>query len=96
MIANNFLNKTVWPSGLRRRLKAPVHNGVGSNPTAVSIAHYHHGVQRQHATSFFASLLWNTTAAIRIANLVTTTRAQPIHTKMSHAAVGLHGDDVQC
>ena len=29
--------KTVWPSGLRRWLKAPVRKGVGSNPTAVNI-----------------------------------------------------------
>ena len=29
--------KTVWPSGLRRWLKAPVRKGVGSNPTAVII-----------------------------------------------------------
>ena len=28
-------DKTVWPSGLRRWLKAPVRKGVGSNPTAV-------------------------------------------------------------
>ena len=28
-------SKTVWPSGLRRWLKAPVRKGVGSNPTAV-------------------------------------------------------------
>ena len=35
-----FLVKTVWPSGLRRWLKAPVRKGVGSNPTAViSLAH---------------------------------------------------------
>ena len=27
--------KTLWPSGLRRWLKAPVRKGVGSNPTAV-------------------------------------------------------------
>ena len=27
---------TVWPSGLRRWLKAPVRKGVGSNPTAVT------------------------------------------------------------
>ena len=26
--------KTVWPSGLRRWLKAPFRKGVGSNPTA--------------------------------------------------------------
>ena len=33
---DNFpLLKTVWPSGLRRWLKAPVRKGVGSNPTAV-------------------------------------------------------------
>ena len=28
--------KTVWPSGLRRWLKAPVRKGVGSNPTALN------------------------------------------------------------
>ena len=27
--------RTVWPSGLRRWLKAPVREGVGSNPTGV-------------------------------------------------------------
>jgi hypothetical protein len=31
-------SKTVWPSGLRRWLKAPVRKGVGSNPTAVIAA----------------------------------------------------------
>ena len=30
-----FSALTVWPSGLRRWLKAPVRKGVGSNPTAV-------------------------------------------------------------
>ena len=29
------LPKTVWPSGLRRWLKAPFRKGVGSNPTGV-------------------------------------------------------------
>ena len=29
-------NKTLWPSGLRRWLKAPVRKGVGSNPTGVT------------------------------------------------------------
>ena len=29
-------NMTVWPSGLRRWLKAPFRKGVGSNPTAVT------------------------------------------------------------
>ena len=33
--------KTVWPSGLRRWLKAPVRKGVGSNPTAVNHAVQH-------------------------------------------------------
>ena len=28
--------KTVWPSGLRRWLKAPFRKGMGSNPTAVN------------------------------------------------------------
>ena len=30
--------KTVWPSGLRRWLKAPFRKGVDSNPTAVNVA----------------------------------------------------------
>ena len=30
-------NMTVWPSGLRRWLQAPVRRGVGSNPTAVTL-----------------------------------------------------------
>ena len=29
--------ETVWPSGLRRWLQAPVRKGVGSNPTAVIV-----------------------------------------------------------
>ena len=29
------MHLTVWPSGLRRLIQAPVHKGVGSNPTAV-------------------------------------------------------------
>ena len=28
--------KTLWPSGLRRWLQAPVRKGVGSNPTGVT------------------------------------------------------------
>ena len=32
-----WANMTVWPSGLRRWLQAPVRKGVGSNPTAVSL-----------------------------------------------------------
>ena len=30
--------KTVWPSGLRRCLQAPVRKGVSSNPTAVTFS----------------------------------------------------------
>ena len=33
-----FTIMTVWPSGLRRWLQAPVRKGVGSNPTAVILA----------------------------------------------------------
>ena len=33
--SNVIYFKTVWPSGLRRWLKAPVRKGVGSNPTGV-------------------------------------------------------------
>ena len=35
--------KTVWPSGLRRWLQAPVRKGVGSNPTAVILDWYSFG-----------------------------------------------------
>ena len=35
--------KTVWPSGLRRWLQAPVRKGVGSNPTAVMLHFYTFG-----------------------------------------------------
>jgi hypothetical protein len=33
---NQRKTKTVWPSGLRRWLKAPFRKGMGSNPTAVT------------------------------------------------------------
>ena len=33
--AHASMTSTVWPSGLRRWLQAPVRKGVGSNPTAV-------------------------------------------------------------
>ena len=33
-----MLSQTVWPSGLRRWLQAPVRKGVGSNPTAVTFS----------------------------------------------------------
>ena len=29
---------TIWPSGLRRWLKAPFRKGVGSNPTVVTFS----------------------------------------------------------
>ena len=32
------MHPTVWPSGLRRWLQAPVRKGVGSNPTAVTFS----------------------------------------------------------
>ena len=35
MYKHNAVDKTLWPSGLRRWLKAPVRKGVGSNPTGV-------------------------------------------------------------
>ena len=31
--------KTLWPSGLRRWLKAPFRKGVGSSPTGVTYGH---------------------------------------------------------
>ena len=35
------MHPTVWPSGLRRWLQAPVRKGVGSNPTAVILCKRH-------------------------------------------------------
>ena len=40
MCVPSLLRKTVWPSGLRRWLKAPFRKGVGSNPTGVIFATY--------------------------------------------------------
>ena len=44
-------SKTVWPSGLRRWLKAPFRKGVGSNPTAVNV----HGFMGQRFEALKAS-----------------------------------------
>jgi hypothetical protein len=35
MVWMNLISRTLWPSGLRRWLKAPFRKGVGSNPTGV-------------------------------------------------------------
>ena len=40
---SNSCHPTVWPSGLRRWLQAPVRKGVGSNPTAVNSTGTAHG-----------------------------------------------------
>ena len=37
MTSAEHIIKTVWPSGLRRWLQAPVRKGVGSYPTAVTV-----------------------------------------------------------
>ena len=48
--------KTVWPSGLRRWLQAPVRKGVGSNPTAVMLsAQCTHTRPANHAVNNAAS-----------------------------------------
>jgi hypothetical protein len=43
--------KTVWPSGLRRWLRAPFRKGVGSNPTAVI---FHRRTYISYNTSAYA------------------------------------------
>ena len=40
--------RTVWPSGLRRWLQAPVRKGVGSNPTAVTFGNVVAILSRNH------------------------------------------------
>ena len=44
---------TVWPSGLRRWLKAPFRKGVGSNPTAVIPTHQTDRCRWSQAWTFF-------------------------------------------
>ena len=44
-IRDRYNAQTVWPSGLRRWLKAPVRKGVGSNPTAVNFKGYINSVE---------------------------------------------------
>ena len=44
---------TVWPSGLRRWLQAPVRKGVGSNPTAVISRAVHYSWTRLRARLIF-------------------------------------------
>ena len=36
IVLHSHVFKTVWPSGLRRWLQAPVRKGLGSSPTAVT------------------------------------------------------------
>ena len=52
-------DKTVWPSGLRRWLQAPVRKGVGSNPTAVIAQHSFKCVMRAMWGSLVRRLLAN-------------------------------------
>ena len=40
------IDRTLWPSGLRRWLKAPVRKGVGSNPTGVIVKNLGPGTSR--------------------------------------------------
>ena len=49
--------KTVWPSGLRRWLQAPVRKGVGSNPTAVIAEQKKHRGRRNWDSASGAGLL---------------------------------------
>ena len=53
----SMLQKTLWPSGLRRWLKAPFRKGVGSNPTGVIFQEVQIlGVWQRGGRSCFASL----------------------------------------
>ena len=50
---------TVWPSGLRRWLKAPFRKGVGLNPTAVIPTHQTDRCRWSQATPpFFSFCFW--------------------------------------
>ena len=51
LLADGHNFKTVWPSGLRRWLKAPFRKGVGSNPTAVTCSLIRQPFRECHATS---------------------------------------------
>ena len=52
---------TVWPSGLRRCVKAAVRKGVGSNPTAVTFVfsvHASKNVSMPLANALRGKLYW--------------------------------------
>ena len=46
-----------WPSGLRRRFKAPVRKGVGSNPTAARtlLLYYRHAIATEVAACAYTA-----------------------------------------
>ena len=60
--------KTLWPSGLRRWLKAPFRKGVGSNPTAVTALYQQRPELKQEANGrlgprWLQTVLYNTADA---------------------------------
>ena len=71
------LSKTVWPSGLRRWLQAPVRKGVGSNPTAVTCT------RARHCEPLLCNRLLCRTVpccVVRCRALVCRVKAVPCHT----------------
>ena len=72
------VSKTVWPSGLRRWLQAPVRTGVGSNPTAVSFA----GAAYAHVTASTHSSQLSHDACVA----PTVLGPRPAENKMEHIA----------
>ena len=68
---------TVWPSGLRRWLQAPVRKGVGSNPTAVicTLLEYLHIMRQLASNSSFAG--WRPVWFVRLVSCLQSCRAGP-------------------
>ena len=60
--------RTVWPSGLRRWLQAPVRKGVGSNPTAVTCLAQSHSF---HVPGLHGQLLGDSPAQLQRGTLCT-------------------------
>ena len=56
---------TVWPSGLRRCVKAAVRKGVGSNPTAVTFK-FSQPIDDTTAVMLYGRRVWPATFAMTI------------------------------
>ena len=83
-------DRTVWPSGLRRWLKAPVRKGVGSNPTAVTFPPTLLCGSTSYSITWFSPTVSLHSARTHRACAGTTGTCRP-HTHTSPHGIGLPG-----